>query len=183
MDVSSDDDGVRCDQLRKTLRDWFHKRQATAIRLTENLNPEKDPYARYTVAYEATFEPNVLDQTRLEIWITSDGMVAVGIETRQRIAERLGVRGGMRKVFAAGHEPAEVSEAGLVALLTVVADGKIAISTTCLPIVGILRCKAVLVPDTDRFLLSHGYDGRWWLTVVDDFESDVFRHVLRFIPW
>lgn len=182
MDVPSDDDGVRCDQVRKILVDWFHTKQTTAIRFTENTNPEKDPYARYAVAYEAVFEPSDLEKARLEIWVTTEGMVAAGIETRNRIAERLGVRGGKYKVFAAGHEPAEVSEAGLLALLTVVADGKIGISATCLPIVGIVRSKAVLLPDTDRFLESHGYDARW-LTVVDDFESDAFRHVLRFTRW
>ena len=70
-----------------------------------------------------------------------------------------------------------------MALLTTVAEGKIAISATCLPLLGLVRTKAVLLTDTDKFLALRGYDARWWLTVVADFASDAFRHVLRFAPW
>jgi hypothetical protein len=169
--------------MREVLANWFRERHTTAVRFIENTKPNNDPYADYIVAYEAVFEPNTLDKACIEIWVATDGPIAIGLETKNRMAERLGIKGGKHKIFAAGHEPSEVTERGLLALLTVVAEGRIAISATCLPILGLVGTKAVLVSDTDEFLSSHGYDTRWWLTVVDDFESDIFRHVLRFTPW
>lgn len=186
MPVDAPNDANRIggtEQFREILLDWFKQIQTTAIRFTENTNPESDPYARYTVAYEATFEPSSLDRARIEIWLTTEGMIATGLETKNRIASRLKLKEGKHKVFAAGDEPSEVTKEGLLALLTAVAEGNIAISATSLPLLGLVKTQAVLLSDTDKSLASHGYDARGWLTVVDDFESDAFRHVLRFTPW
>jgi hypothetical protein len=182
--VPNDANGIgSTEQFREMLLDWFKRVQTTAIRFTESTNPETDPYARYTVAYEATFEPSSLDRARIEIWLTRDGMIGIGLETRSRIAARLKLKEGKHKVFATGHEPSEVTEEGLLVLLAAVAAGNIAISATCLPLLGPVKTKAVLLSDTDKSLASHGYDARSWLTVVDDFESDAFRQVLQFAPW
>jgi hypothetical protein len=184
VDVPNDANGIGgTEQFREILLDWFKQIQTTAIRFTENANPESDQYARYTVAYEATFEPNSLDRARIEIWLTTEGMIATGLETKNRIAARLKLKEGNHKVFAAGDEPSEVTKEGLLALLTAVAEGNIAISATSLPLLGLVKTQAVLLSDTDKSLASHGYNARGWLTVVDDFESDAFRHVLRFTPW
>jgi hypothetical protein len=184
VDVPNDVNGIGgTEQYREKLLDWFKQIQTTAIRFTENTSPEQDPYARYTVAYEATFEPNTLDRAFVEIGLTTDGMIAIGLETKNRIASRLELKGSKHKVFAAGHEPTDASVDGLLALLTAVAQGNIAISATALPLLGLVKTKAVLLSDTNKFLVSHGYDARGWLTVVDDFESDAFRQVLRFAPW
>ena len=118
-----------------------------------------------------------------EVWATTDGEIAIGLETKNRIAERLGMKGGKYNELACGHEPGQVTEQELLALLTIVAEGRIAISATCLPLFGLVRTKAVLLSDTDTFLAAYGYDARCWLTVVDDFESDAFSSVLRFTHW
>jgi hypothetical protein len=193
VDVPNDADGIRgterfrgitgTEQFRGILLNWFDQLQTTEMRFTENVNPESDPYARYTVAYEATFEPSSLGRSRIEIWLTTEDMIATGLETKNRIAARLKLKEGKYKVFAAGNEPSQVTKEGLLALLTVVAEGKIAISATVLPLLGLVKTQAVLLSDTNQFLVSHGYDARGWLTVVDDFESDAFRQVLRFAPW
>lgn len=85
--------------------------------------------------------------------------------------------------FAAGHEPCEVTREGLLAALTVVADGRVAISAVVLPLLGLVKTKAVFLSDTDEFLASQGYDARGWLDVVTDFESGEFSHLLRYLPW
>jgi len=184
VDAPNDANGMGgTEQFREILLDWFKPIQTTAIRFTENANPESDPYARYTVAYEATFEPSSLERARIEIWLTTEGMIATGLETKNRIAARLKLKEGKHKVFAAGDEPSDVTKEGLLALLTAVAEGKIAISATTLPLLGLVKTQAVLLSDTDKFLASHGYDARGWLTVLADFESDAFRQVLRFDSW
>lgn len=57
---------------------------------------------------EAVFEPRRLDQARLEMWLTSSGHTAIGIETWSRVSRRLGLR-PWRKGFAIGFEPRELS--------------------------------------------------------------------------
>jgi hypothetical protein len=184
VDVPNSANGIGgTEQFREILLDWFKQIQTTAIRFTENTNPDSDPYARYAVAYEAAFEPSSLDRARIEIWLTTEDMIATGLETKNRIAARLKLEEGKHKIFAAGAEPSEVTKEGLLALLTAVAEGNIAISATSLPLLGLVKTQAVLLSSTNRFLESHGYDARGWLTVVDDLESDAFRHVLRFVPW
>jgi len=181
--VPNDDEEMSPEQLRKVLASCLQEKQTTGIRFIETTNPEEDPYSRYTVAYEAVLEPNTLDKARIEIWLTTEGAIAIGLETKNRIADRLGIKGGQYKIFAAGHEPTDVTKCGLLALLNVVAEGKIAISATCLPLLGLVKTKAVLLHDTDTFLAANGYNARWWLTAVGDFESDASSTVLRFTPW
>lgn len=184
VDAPNDANGIGdTERFREILLDWFKRIQTTGIRFTENTNPGSDPYARYTVAYEAAFEPSSLDRARVEVGLTTDGMIAVGLETKNRIAARLNLKEGKHKVFAAGHEPTEVTKEGLLALLTAVAEGNIAISATSLPLLGLGKTQAVVLSDTDKSLASQGYDARGWLTVVDDFESDDFCNVLCFTSW
>ena len=92
-------------QLHSAFRDWYRQRLGDAgVAFTEINDPPVDPDDSYYVVYEVRFEPIDLDKARLEIWLTDSGQVAVGIETRERIARRLMVR-TLRSGFVGGHEP------------------------------------------------------------------------------
>lgn len=88
------DEIVSPQQIREVLSDWFRARGPSAIRLTENIKPNNEPYADYIIVYEAVFEPDSLEKARIQIAVADDGRIAIGSETKNRIAERLGIRGG-----------------------------------------------------------------------------------------
>ena len=95
--------------------------------LIEDLAPVNDKYADYHVAYKAVITPQRLDQARLELWVTDAAHLAVGIEKRVRIAERLGVRTGSSFPFIAGHEPRVVPVVVLEKLVEAVGSGALII--------------------------------------------------------
>lgn len=167
---------------RVLLSDWFAARRVRCVRLVGNDAPNADPYARYTVVYEAAFEPDTLDMARVEIWITIDGDVAVGFETSERIARQLHVR-NLKTGFAAGHEPHAMTEQGLVALLNVVAAGEIAVQTTVLPFVGLLETRALIAPGRLIELKDRGYLATRWLRSVEPSKMAARRSILRYRPW
>ncbi|MBS0157658.1 MAG: hypothetical protein JSS26_03615 [Nitrospira sp.] len=166
------------EQFRVILAEWFSGRRTTGIRLIENMKPKNDPNGDDAVAYEISFEPDTLEKARVEVWATTDGLVAVGIEKRDRIAQRLHVK-NRREGFAAGHEPSFVTQDGLLALLTIIADGNFSISSSSLPIWGLAKTRAVISPEASEALASRNYNAQWWLEVAPAFHpSD-----LRFNPW
>lgn len=87
-----------------------------------NSREDDQSYPGYTVLFEAIFEPRRLDQARLEVWFTSSGHTAIGIETWSRASRRLGLR-AWRKGFAIGHEPRDVSVEQLEQIHTRVSSG------------------------------------------------------------
>lgn len=178
MDVSNSDEAFSLPHLCTVLSDWYKQREPTTVQFIENTKPQEDPDSRYTVVYEAVFEPSTLDRFRVELWATTDGEIAVGLEKRNRIAKRLGVE-NRQEGFAAGHEPYQVTQEGLIALLTLAANGEIAITATTLPIWGLAKTTAVVHSGSFNILSSQSYDCRRWLEVADEFQpSD-----LRFKPW
>lgn len=174
---------TKMSKIHDALHNWFIGSGVREVDFIENTNPDPDPNSRFVVTYEAVFVPKTLDRMRIEIWVTSLDEIAIGLETKGRIAARLGIRGPKQKVFSAGQEPNIITIDALVALLTAISSGKICISAFAIPILGLVSTKAVLLHSTDEYLASKGYMHRSWLNVVDDFESDVFSHVLQFAPW
>jgi hypothetical protein len=71
-------------------------------------------------------EPEQLDRARLELWVTDKGSLAVGIEKRGRIAERIGAR-TQSSGFIGGHEPKVVPVAMLEALVNAIANGALTV--------------------------------------------------------
>lgn len=146
-------------RTRQSLTRWIAEKELGPITFAEDFDPAPDPDGSYQLDYIATFEPPSLRQARVEVWVTSEGEIAIGLERFGRIADRLGVRCGLndRQVFAAGHEPLQVSDAGLLGLLDLVADGKLALSVACAPLVGLLSVTAVLPDGAPGNLVSAGY--------------------------
>lgn len=178
MGASDSEEAFNLQHLRGVLAEWFRQRKPDGVRFVENTQPQEDPDSRYTAVYEAVFEPSQLDKCRVELWLTTDGQIALGIEKRNRIASRLGIK-NRQDGFAAGHEPRQVTQEGLMALLTFVANGEIAITTTTVPILGLNKAKAVVHSSSYDALSSKGYDCDRWLGISDEFQASD----LRFKPW
>ncbi|MDX1396809.1 MAG: hypothetical protein R3195_20715 [Gemmatimonadota bacterium] len=116
--------------------------------------------------YEMVIEGDSPDHARVELWVTTDGRMAVGLETRDRVATRLRVR-NRRPGFATGHEPEEVSKNELIALLDAVAGGELALVARIWPLIGLGGCTAIAGPGViDRLRLA-GYAPRRWLATRD----------------
>jgi hypothetical protein len=168
-------------RLRESITAWWRGREIRSVDFHEFENPQSDPDSRFTVTYEAVFEPRSLDQARLELWITEAGEVAIGFETRDRVASRLGVR-NRRQGFAAGHEPREVSERWLREAIEMVALGDIAVAARTIPLVGLSKTIALVAPP--RLATLQGLDpvAAAWLKGATAKVSAITR-LVRYERW
>jgi hypothetical protein len=133
------------DEVKSVFADW---KAAAGVEFRESFDPTFDPNDDYRVIYEATFEPDNLEKARIEFWVTDTGHVAVGIETYERIVQRLGLK-AIRHGFAVGHEPRTVSKEGLQTLFDAVVLGKIFI---------IVRSALRLATSARIFMAKSDYD-------------------------
>lgn len=172
--------GLQPQQVRQALSHWFTERGVSIMSFKEENNPQNDQHDDYVVVYEATFEPSRLDQARAELWLTTDGRVAIGIETRKRVSERLAVN-NRRDGFAAGHEPHSMSETALLTILEVIANGEIAISATVVPLLGLTSTAALVMPHSVERLRSGGYHSLEWLKVEK--RGQLSSQALRYHAW
>jgi len=161
---------------------WWENGAYPAVKLRYSNPPVIDPYADYQVAHEFVFEPVSLNHLRVEIWITADGYVAIGLETRERIAARLRVmawRRTPRYVFAAGHEPRTVGSECLWAFLDAVADGRVAIAArTVFYCLG--KTKAVASASILKSLSESGCEKLSWIKVPEDL---LWMRIVEFRRW
>ena len=87
------------------------------------LHDQSDDY-RARVVFRAHVEPTVLDQMRVELWVTDNAEVAVGLETWERAAALLGLHNTSHPSrFVTGHEPLRVTFDYIRDLVEVVAGG------------------------------------------------------------
>lgn len=161
---------------------WFSSIHVSGVVFTESLDPVNDRYADYIVCYEAVFQPVDLDQARLEVWATTDGRIAIGFETRDRVAKRLGVR-NMRGGFAAGHEPYSLTESAVRALLELVANGHIGIYASTVPWFGLGSTRAWALRQNLDALTPEQWESLDWLRAVTDCEFTKTGRVLSFRAW
>lgn len=172
-------------RTRQVLSQWFADREIGAMIFSEDTDPGVDPDSSYQLAYKATFDPPSLEQAQVEVWVTVEGEIAIGIERFGRIADRLGVGCSLnqRQVFAAGHEPLVVSDSGLLGLLDLIADGKLAISVTLAPLVGLLGAVAVLPDGALDPLVSAGYSSKARLRERRNARPRSWRRLIQYDRW
>jgi hypothetical protein len=169
------------------LSSWFASKMVPDISFRESFPTTHDPSDDYKVVYEAIFEPQTLDKARVEIWVTDEGNIAFGFETRQRIATRLSVAyWRKRKRFAAGHEPISLSRDGVLALLGTISNGKLLLNARTF--FGVLDGTQAAMWENDRQdLESAGYDYFGWIGVVRErilpFNFGISGTLIRFRPW
>jgi hypothetical protein len=167
------------------LSSWFAGKDVPDITFRESFPATQDRADDYNVVYEAIFEPQTLDKARIEIWVTDEGNVAFGFETRQRIAARFAVA-NWRKGFAAGHEPRALSRDGVVALLSTISEGKLLLRIRT--IFGVLGGIRAAMSEGDRQVLkSAGYDYIDWIGIprepIVPLRFGIPGTHVRFRPW
>jgi hypothetical protein len=167
------------------LSSWFASKMVPEISFRESFPTTHDSSDDYKVVYEAIFEPQTLDKAYVEIWVTDEGNIAFGFETRQRIAKRLSVAyRRKRKRFAAGHEPTSLTQDGVLALLGAISDGKLLLSTRTF--FGVLDgTQAVMWKNDRQDLESAGCDYVRWIGVAREpiVGLGILGSLVRFRPW
>jgi len=169
------------DELKSVVAPWRDLSfSAVGVTLRDRINPPMDPHDDYRVIHEVLIEPAALDKMRMEIWLTASGHVAVGMETRDRVAQRLGSR-TLRKGFAAGHEPTVVSPQALAKLIQAVSQGRLAIGVSSL-LGFIYSTKGILAQADLHDLKRAGYDCEDWTSRMVGLHS-FFEQVVRYRSW
>ena len=172
------------DDCRRTIARWLERRSGLATTLRESTGPSTDPSEDYVVAYEAVFEPKDLEHARLAIFVTTDGYVEVGLETRERLARRLGVKNWRRpRGYGVGHQPGPMTVEQLTSLLDIVADAKFTLVAE-VGLLGLGNVTAILRPE-DATVLPDRSTSHWqWLTVSPKEVQHTSRvRVIRFAAW
>jgi hypothetical protein len=173
---------MNAQSLRTSLTYWFDERGWRDVWLNHNIDPQVDVSASYSVVYEASFEPTAADAAKVEIWLTAAARIAIGVDSCDRIAHRLGVR-SQRSGFAGGHEPLTVPIDGLLSLLGLIAAGSVRIRPTIAPVIGLVNVKAAVSEDVLQLLNEKGYPVAHWLDVVDAATFSTDPRVVSFAPW
>lgn len=163
---------------------WLSLAQVPQDLLSINRSPMNDPDDSYEVATEFVVDSPKLDQLRIEIWIATDGSVAVGIESYRRIAERIGGKEA-RSRFGTGHEPANVPIQALKELLELARSGKISLSVLHVPFFGIVSVRGVLLEEDRDRLISAGYPDHGWMreALTPEKAARLGRRHLQYSPW
>jgi hypothetical protein len=137
------------------------------------------------VVYEASFEPAALDKARIEFWLTDTGHVAVGVETYERVALRLGRRLA-RRGFAVGNEPRTETADALRKLFALVTRGKFFLEVKT--ILNIWNTARIYVEPSDyNTMIESGYRSSGWLSAIPNSDArpsrPLFGAILDYKPW
>jgi hypothetical protein len=175
------DEPVNAADVRNAIGHWVNESTAPQkVAITERTNPPYDPNDDYRIIYEAVFDPTSLHSARLEILLTDDGSVGIGVETYERLAKRLRKK-RLRDGFAAGHEPRQATQAGLAALIDIVSAGRLYFDTRTT--LGILTSARMKVLEADGELLKRsGLQWSDWMSTVSGISAR-FKRLLSFQPW
>ena len=160
------------------LREWFNSQTLTSVEFGENHSPKNDPPDDYVVAYEATFRTRHPDEAMVGLSITEDSYIGIGLETRDRLADRLSIR-NLRRGFAAGREPCETDDKSVLHFLDLVRGGKIAVGARIGPWIGLGKTEA-MVPSESRTVEWAPFDR---LKTVHTLEAHGNKRILTFRPW
>ncbi len=137
------------------IEDWFKSKTFTSVKLTRNQNPKNDPNDAYVVKEDISIYSPSLERGTIEVSITLEGHVGIGIDKRERIASRLGLKSKSPR-YAGGFEPQALPEAVIYKILDLVANGSISVSYMRLPLLGLVSTKLSLPEAEIRGLKSLG---------------------------
>jgi hypothetical protein len=169
--------GIGIASLKQEVDDWLGRRGFKAISFSEDKNPLEKPTADYRVVYEARFIPDSTAQARLDLALTDGGFVGVGLETRQRVAERLKVRNS-REGFADGFEPSLTDVRDVLILLDLVSAGELVIRARTFPLWGLGQTKAIT---TSRRQGADAIFARFYFAT--SLRVGLWTEALNFEPW
>jgi hypothetical protein len=134
--------------LSQELKKWLSAKGLVSVDFQEATDLAFDPQDDYRVVYQAEFLPKAPQQARLEVHLTDKGNVGIGFESRQRVANRLGVR-NLRDGFVGGFEPSVPQIEELLLILNLVAAGEVIVRATVMPCFGLGRTRTYLTRKHD----------------------------------
>jgi hypothetical protein len=175
------------DGAKAVISSWRGSRRPYAcdVEVRETLSPKRGVGDDYNVVYDVIFEPNVLDKARVELWFTDAGYIAVGFENYERFCNRLQIT-SHRHGFVAGHEPREVSQIGLIAIMDAISNGNI--SLRFVSKLGVLLRVGATMREADlSFLRDAGYDCTDWISILGKDTSQLsvwhLSEIAPYRPW
>jgi hypothetical protein len=168
-------------QARDIIRRWLTGVALSDVTIRECEDPINDQRLDgRLVKYEVGLEPHDDRHPFLHIYVTDDGAVGVGLETRARVARRIRATNTSRR-YVVGHEPAPITGIQLSGFLQAVETGAVFLvvkKCPVLPIIGEVR--AVLrspQPWFDTQMSPH-----WkWLT-IGSYERTSRHTIIDFEP-
>ncbi|UDF03467.1 hypothetical protein [Asticcacaulis sp. AND118] len=128
--------------LSDNLNAWFAGQDFRQVTFREEWEPTGEDY-EYTIVYEALFEPESDDQAYVNLYATDEGAIGVAVESRSRIARRLGFVSNS-PVCAGGFEPSLVNVDAIMRLIQLIAQGEISVVATVIPLLGVTDADVVL---------------------------------------
>ena len=173
------------EEIRGALTEHVKLRSYRNIVFRENLNPSHEPRLDdYRVTYEAEFVPRDLMHAYIKLVVSEDGKCGVGVETRARVAERVGTYLLTGKTaFAAGKELMTIGAKELVYLVTIIANGKFVIKVNR----GLvdLGKTYILVPREEARDITIRDDRTWdWILFTETLPDRTWRsRILTYDPW
>jgi hypothetical protein len=132
--------GISIENLSQELKKWLLAKGFVSVDFQEATDLAYDLQDDYRVVYQAEFLPDAPQQARLEVHLTDDGYVGIGFETRQRVANRLGIR-NQQDGFAGGFEPSLRQMDKLLFILDCLAAGEVIVRARVLPCYGLGRTR------------------------------------------
>ena len=165
------------DIFRQEVGNWINNQRLKSVVITEDSDPPNDPWEDYKVVYEVRFLPNSPSQARLEIMLTDDGYFGIGVESRQRIAERLKVS-NHRRGFGDGFEPTLTKIHEVLVLLDIVSAGELAVHARVYPWYGLGLTKAATASKREG---AAAIFKRFYRTA--SLQNRFLRHSLTYEPW
>ena len=172
---------IKANEIGQRIEDWFKLRAFTSVNFLRNENPKNDPDDDYVVVEDICISSPNLALSSVEVSITREGHIGIGVERRERIASRLGLNLKSPR-FAGGFEPLAVPEAVIHKILDLTARGSISISYFTLPLFGIVSTKLNLPEDEIQILKSLGLSSADQVFNVTTKESAMGK-TIRFEPW
>lgn len=174
--------------LSQLINNWRKEHQNTSIIFSDHLGPIEDTSYDGIITYEANFSSNNLEQLQLSLFGLEDKFsnsysIGIIIETKKRIAKRLGIKlSGNR--CATGHEPTTMNIEQITSLLDAASQGRILLQ----PQVNFFgftlgKTTAVLIGKADGFS-DHQAAPYWgWLYLSDTKQECFNKNTLYYKPW
>lgn len=177
--------GSKAEEIRTALVRYLTNNSFSRVEFHDTTSPNNNPLEDdYVVTYEAILEPADLEHAYLKILVTDRGQVGIGLETRERIAQRLGVRLYRgKKAFATGRELASISVEELINVVAIVAQGKVTLQAK-VGLTGLGSVKAIVKPESAGTLKGANARHWDWLTVsAKDLKNTSRTRIVQFDPW
>jgi hypothetical protein len=118
------------------MNEWFSSKAFVSVKLEQRFIADPEHNTDYYVVHESIFEPTHIECAMVEIFVTSDGDIGIGLEMRGRIANRLRVR-NFREGYAAGFEPIGPSNIRLIPFLEMVSNAQVHLIARTWPMIGL----------------------------------------------